>query len=264
VTFPPNTSGAFIARFSADGLAQWVQVVTGTTVDALPAVDELGRGYLAGELFGGGSVAGEAVSATRALYVVSLASTGAVRWRSIAPEPAQFAMTKDSLAARAGRVILAGTFSGPFTFAGTTIDSPTRSLGLAALDDAGNQRWIQSFAVSSGSFVSSSSADIDPLGRVGVAATLRGSIDVGGETLTTPNDDIFVVALRGLDGAPTGANLIESHVTSGSFPDTGRIAAGINGVWTLGGGFGGQASFDGHELTATDFLDGFMLRLRRL
>ena len=115
------------------------------------------------------------------------------------------------------------------------------------------------------------SADIDPLGRVGASATLSGSIDIGAQTLSSPDHDRFVISLRGRDGALVGANLIERHTTGGSFLNAGRIAAGINAVWALGGAFDGQASFDGKVLTSADPvgeilppLDSFVLRLRPL
>ncbi len=245
------TCQAFLAWAKIFGDAS-DQTVTSVATDSSGNV--FVTGYLKGSInFGGGALAS---AGGYDIYLAKLSPSGAHLWsKRFGGANAQFANTLavDS----SGNVILAGYFQDNLDF-GTgslpTLDGSAGTPFVAKLDGSGTTVFAKAFATSALGVPYSVAAD--PSGNILIGGTVNGTIDFGGGTLTTENDDAFVVKL-----SPSGTHLW-SHIyggagTQGLF----ALRSDKQGNVLLTGSFIGPINFGGTTLTAVGSDDVYLAKL---
>ena len=159
-----------------------------------------------------------------------------------------------------GNVTIAGSFSGSVDFGGGLLAAGVGvDTFVASFDPTGSHRWSGRFG--SAGAVSASGVAVDISGNVVIVGNLIGSVDFGGDVLTsTASNDVYVAQfdasgnhlwskLFGDTDDPTGDKL--QQFVTGVAVDTSR-----NVVIT--GGFGGVIDFGGGPLTSTGSNDVYL------
>ncbi|TGE27101.1 T9SS type A sorting domain-containing protein [Hymenobacter metallicola] len=171
-------------------------------------------------------------------------------------------------------VFITGSFSqGNVQFGATTLTLTTPSgsaLYVAKLVDAGSTAsftWAQQSASSSTGSISAGSIAVAGT-NVYLAGSLRGTIDLGGEALSTstPDDvssgadtDGFVAKFT--DAGTTGSFVWAQQIRGVSTAVIGDVATGRNGLVYICGSFSGQASLGSLSLTSAGDYDGCVAKL---
>lgn len=167
----------------------------------------------------------------------------------------------------AGDVIISGLFQdGAFDLGGGAMSPPgTKDVFVARLSgNTGAHDWsVQGFSTVT---ATRSTVAVDAAGDVRVAGTLpSGSLDFGGSPIVAmPTQDVFVVALSGLNGAERWN---ASGTSAGGTEQAGGVAVDALGYTIFGGhfGFSGASDFTFSDSSAVDSLgsyDVFITKLR--
>jgi len=154
-------------------------------------------------------------------------------------------------------IIITGDFQGSVDFGGGVLTSAgDRDIFLAKFDPSGNHVWSQRFG--DGDYQAGHCVVVDDTGNVIITGGFQGSVDFGGEVLTSAGDqDIFLAKFD-----PSG-----NHLWSQRFgdpdPQGGRIvtvAADDIGNVIMAGDFHGSVDFGGRLLTSAGGRDIFLAK----
>jgi hypothetical protein len=163
------------------------------------------------------------------------------------------------VAARGDRVAVAGTFAAGADLLGQPLEarddkSPLADVFVGELDATGARRWAASFGGKEDDAVAG--VAIDDAGNVVVAATVRGSLHVGGADLAARGTADGLVAWWGDGGAPGAAVLVGGLDFDGL---RAIVAAGDRVV--VGGFFSGKIHLGDRALAAGGGDDAFVAEL---
>jgi hypothetical protein len=184
----------FVAKFDEQGAVEWVTAIGGAEaqVPTAVAVDENGYIYVAGYTTGTLEIGGSSDEAVgEDAFVAKLDPTGTdVEWMHL------FGGASDDRAGalalgEGGLLYVGGQFRGTVTFGPDTLDTAGADLFATALDgDSGDARW----GAQIGGMVQAQVLDLAAgPGGVAVAASFSGDTNVGGDDLSSPNDDGLVL-----------------------------------------------------------------------
>jgi hypothetical protein len=163
------------------------------------------------------------------------------------------------VAARGDRIAVAGTFAAGADFLGQPLEahddkSPLGDGFIGELDGHGARRWAASFGGKEDDAVAG--VAIDALGNVVVAATVRGSLHVGGADLAARGTADGLVAWWADGGAPGAAVLVgglDFDGLRGIIPAGGRVV--------VSGFFSGKIHLGERALSAGGGDDAFVAEL---
>lgn len=238
----------FVAKFGPDGSHLWSkrfgnpsdQHGNDIAVDASQNVFVVG--YFAGAVdFGGGTLVSEGGND---IFVAKFGSDGAHVWSKRFGDGA--GQTAAGVAVDAsGNVIAAGYFNGTVDFGGGTFTSAgNNDIFIAQFGSGGTHLWSKRFGDGSQQYCAS--VTVDASGNVIAAGHYEGTVEFGGDALTSAGIMDIFIAKFGSDGA---------HIWSKRFGDmVSQLARGVtvdvseNVVVT--GEFRGTVDFGGGALTS--------------
>jgi hypothetical protein len=253
----------FLAKFDAAGNYKWakrfgdadIQSPSNLVVDAQDGV--VLSGAFRGSIdFGMGALAS---AGDYDVFLTRFDPGGAVTWNHQFGD-GDVQIPSGMVIDGAGRIFLAGTFSGTIDLA----DAPLTSMGsgdlfLAQLDGTGHGLWSKRFGDASNQ--GGVRLALDPSGNPILLSTSQGTLDFGGLPLTSAGgpsggQDIFLAKFR-----PDG-----THVWSNVFGDAqaqygGALAVDPSAAVIIGGNFGGAMSFGANKLSSTSGQDVFLAKL---
>jgi hypothetical protein len=190
-------------------------------------------------------------------FVARIAATGQLAWLVRIGGPGVDAV--QGVAAKGDRVAVAGTFAAGADLLGQPLEarddkSPLGDVFVGELDGHGARRWATSFGGPEDD--AAAGVAIDELGNVVVAATVRGSLHVGGADLAARGTADGVVAWWSDSGAPGAAVLVGGLDFDGL---RGIVAAGDRVV--VSGFFSGKIRLGERALSAGGGDDAFIAEL---
>jgi hypothetical protein len=248
LTSGPQSLDLTAAKLDAAGNVVWSKLFKGTGdhYDGGIAIDGEGHFVLSGSFdgtidFGGGALVSDAINN---IFVAKLGSAAAGHlWSKRFPGSANSA---DVAVAADGHIVVAGAFSKGVDFGGGPLASAnpgTYEIFLAALDEAGDHLWSESFG--GAGFDLAGSVAVDGAGNVLLAGIFEGVIDFGGGALSAMGSSAFVARFD-----PLG-----KHIWSKSFGDghVWQMRVDPAGSVTLIGGGKGM-DFGGGPLTDWNFV----------
>jgi hypothetical protein len=196
-----------------DGAARWVVGVGASRWSAVHAIAPAGDGFLLAGSFAGTLRVGErtVTSAGNADgFVASLDRAGAVRWVRRMGGDGPDAVTGVA-ALGAGRIAIAGTFTGPAELGDTTLDAvatntPASDGFVAVVESDARVAWARTW----GSTLEDTCAGLAVLsgGAIAIAGTARGEVDVAGRRLEARGTADGLVAVFASDASVKGAWLV--------------------------------------------------------
>lgn len=192
----------FVAKLDANGDHLWARHAGGAARDMGQgiATDAAGNCYLTG-YFGGtatfGPVELNAASADdRDVFVAKLDAAGVWQWAVRAGGAANDGGTGIATDAT-GRISVSGSFGGTATFGSTELDAVSAGAVFLAEVDA-DGAFVAAQRVGGGlNEMRNGAMALDPAGNARLTGWFRGTVDLGGISLTAAgsNDDIFVLKL---------------------------------------------------------------------
>ncbi|HRG98428.1 MAG TPA: hypothetical protein PLR99_19385 [Polyangiaceae bacterium] len=260
---PPDGSGGdvFVAKRDKTGAHKWARtfgdgvLAQATTVAVTPTHHVvLGGGFFSGATLDFGCGAMTAIGDVDA-FLVDLDPLGNCVWSKRFGVMGEVQNVVSAAVDAAGNVVLGGIARGGVTMGGAALNG----YFIAKFSGAGAHVWSKAFAASSSS--SSPSLTVDPLGKILLAGSFKGTADFGGGSITsTSNRTEAFVAKYDSSGA---------HEWAKRYPAVPKIAASNAGAAISGhslavdacgnvfiaGGFGAQTGgatidFGAGELTA--------------
>ncbi|MBS1583171.1 MAG: HYR domain-containing protein, partial [Bacteroidetes bacterium] len=243
----------FIAKYDADGIRQWSFLIGGTADDACTGVcvGPDGKIYVTGH-FSGNATFGGGANLTSAggkdIFVACYAADGTLQWKVRGGGAGDDLAT--SIAFRAGKLFVTGSFTGTATIAGaasaTGLDPARRNTFIAAFrasDGAG--LWRVDGGNASDSELNGICTDADRVYAIGrfKGTTYRLSTSAGalGTALTTPagrDNNGFVAALQ-QDGSFAWSVAISDAAGSDGTYRANGIGASPTGVFITGSSHNG-------------------------
>ena len=250
----PVPSGAFLARFGADGSLSWVRAEAGLFGVDDVAVDTAGNAYVTGAYsrtttFGAGSTDPVTLSprtdgrpvAARDVFLAAYEPDGDLRWvRDAGGVDQDEGMGVD--VNDAGDVALSGTITGPATFGvgSGAVTLPAYGSFVAMYTSSGDVQWAR--AGESGTFAEARDVAVDSAGRASAVGQFFDSITFATDgaplTLTTApfSAGVFLATFAAdgtLEWATTGS-------TDQGFPDGWAVATDGSSV-VIAGEFSGES-----------------------
>jgi hypothetical protein len=247
----------FVAKFTPDGDHVWsnsfgdasAQYATGITVDGSGNVTI--AGYLEGSVdFGGGALTG---AGSIDVFLAKFDPDGAHLWSNHfgdSDEQWVFGIAGDA----SGNVVIAGYFDGSVDFGGGALTSAGNyDVYVAKFGPSGNHLWSKRFGDAASQEAYCVAADAS--GRVSLAGSFDGTMECGGDPLSSAGSDIFIVKL----------NAAGTHLWSDSFGDAAQqsalgVAAGSSGELVVTGRLEGTVDFGGGLLTSAGSTDIFVAK----
>lgn len=178
----------FLAKYNAQGTAQWVRQTGDNLGYGEAAVDADGNIYVAGSLSGSETLDGHPLSSQGAfdLVVVKYDPQGRVLWiRQGGSQPGSRLMGGTVALDAAGNVYLAATLSGTVNWGGGTLTSESsQNIYVVSYSPQGAPRWAQQ---GGGKNSSSRASDVavDAASNVYLTGSFQGTAAFGGSTLST-------------------------------------------------------------------------------
>ena len=251
----------FVARLDSDGGIVWAKTFGGSGNEAANAVavDSAGRTIVTGTFdgtvnFGDGALVSQGAND---VFLVVLDTTGGTVWSlgyGDADEQSSAAVAVDS----AGNIVVAGTFAGAMNFGLGTIQSHgATDAFVAKLDSAGGEVWRRQGGDAAAQTATGAAVGAD--GDVLVAGGFEGSIDFGGESVTSAGgEDVFLAKLDA-SGAPVW---IRSAGDTGIDQRAAAVAIDPAGNALVTGHFDGTLTFGQlPTLSSAGQTDGFVVKL---
>lgn len=250
----------FVAKFDPDGNLIWGKRFgdTGEEYAVAVAVDASGNVFISGYLydsvdFGGGTLTS---AGGNDIFLVKLDSDGNHVWSD------SFGDSDDQnvhgvAADASGNVAITGDFEGAVDFGGGTLTSAgAPDVFLASFGSDGSHSWSKRFGDSAYQY--GFDVTFDPFGNTVATGQFGGTVDFGGEDLTSSGSyDIFIARFNRNGG----------HLWSDSFGDDREqyavgIAADASGNVVITGGIDGTVDFGGGERTSAGALDIFVAKFK--
>jgi hypothetical protein len=232
-----NSGGTdgFVARFSADGNAEWAKRLSGSGDDLIRDVFQDGQGniFLAGQYGSGCSYEGISMPSEgesdgfiarlnpegELIWLKTTTNTGKMQWNRVATDSA-------------GNLIALGQFSDTLVLGNNTLTSNSFfNMVLAKFNPAGEVIWAKSW----GSSLDDNGFDlwISPSGNIVVSADYQGIITLGSQTLTRKGLSDALVFQTDPDGNPIWAQSIGSRKTDNGFVVTGDANGDVYAAGTF-------------------------------
>jgi hypothetical protein len=257
-----SVTGGYIAKFSSTGTYAWSEVVPNSTEGLSLAVDGAGNVVVAGDFsgtenFGGGpltSIGGVDV------FAAKYDPSGAYRWARQYSAISSTAGNNTGAHASGiavdgcGNILVLGSFEGMSGVVTISLGSGmltssdgSRTAFIAKLDPTGGGVWSKEFLGCDAYDRLTGAVAADPAGRVTFACLLSGSVDYGGGTLASANNE-DTVSVASFDAAGTYR---WSYAAQPPSPESFRVAANGTSVVLAGGsvGTGSLTSPSGTTLT---------------
>ena len=249
----------FVAKFDTEGNHQWSKVFgdDSAQVASSVVVDSSGNVVVAGSFRGGVDFGGGMLTGTGDfdILVFKLDSKGNHLWSKRFGDPNRqvaSSVAVDSL----DSVFVTGNFEGGVDFGGGKLNNTgNRDLFVVKYDPKGNHVWSKNYGDAGRQ--SFSSVAVDSSGNVFVAANFEGSVDFGGDVLTSAGGfDIFVAKLNA-----DGNHLWSNRFGDGDNPQFAHsVAVDSTGSIVIAGQFGGSVDFGGGTLTSAGDRDIFVAK----
>ncbi|MBI4702896.1 MAG: SBBP repeat-containing protein [Deltaproteobacteria bacterium] len=248
----------FVAKLDSSGGHLWSKRFGDATYQygGAVAADGSGNALVTGNFsgtvdFGGGPLTSDDV--TTDIFVAKLDSSGGHIWsKSFGDVNSQAAV---AIATDAwGNALVTGTFNGTVDFGGGPLTCAWGGLDVfvAKLDSSGGHIWSKHFGDVSDQY----GVDVatDGSGNALVLGEFRGTVDFGGEPLTSAGDfDIFLAKLDS-----SGGHIWSKRFGTGSAERAWGIAADTSGnAFVMGSLWGGAVDFGGGPLQGHMFLAKF-------
>jgi hypothetical protein len=245
----------FLAKFDAQGNHTWSKGFGGVDAEGARgiAVDAAGNPVIIGQFqssidFGGGALTAAGSGAVD-IFVAKFDTTGAHQWSKGFGDAADQTGEEVEIDA-GGNVIITGQSKGTVNFGGTPLTAPStkEAVFLAKLTGAGAHMWSKLF----GDGASGAALDTNAAGEIVLAGDYRGTIDFGGNPMTSKANDNGYVARFDAAGQHIWSVTFEatsSHANGVAFDSKGKVVASgdFSGSVDLGKnpGFTSQGGFDG-------------------
>lgn len=248
----------FVAKFDPDGNHMWsdnfgdasAQYATGVTVDGSGKVTI--AGYLDGSAdFGGGTLTS---AGSVDIFMAQFNSDGAHLWsKRFGDSEFQYVININSDVS--GNVILAGYFEGSVDFGGGSLASAgNNDAFVAKFNPGGTHLWSKQFG--DGSEQAATSIAADGAGNIILAGDFTGSLNCGGDNLTSAGGtDVFVARF-----SSAGAHLWSASFGDAEEQGVSGCAALTGGAAVITGNFSGAVDFGGGTLTSAGSSDIFVAR----
>jgi hypothetical protein len=154
-----------------------------------------------------------------------------------------------------GNVIMTGYFNGTVDFGGGALTSlGGRDVFLAKFGPNGAHLWSKSFG--DGGVQQAQSVAVDALENVIVTGSFYGTIDFGGDALTSAGwGDIYLAKF-----GPDGAHLWSKSFGDGSEQAAEAVAVDVSGNVIITGEIGGTVDFGGGALTSAGLQNIFVAK----
>ena len=257
----------FVAKFDPCGDHLWSQRFGdasdqwGASIAVDSAGNVLAAGYFEGTVdFGGGPLTSAGDIYDKDIFVAKFDPDGNHLWsQRFGDERSQWG---NSVAVDGpGNVILTGTFYGTVDFGGVPLVNPSPGdiwdIFVVKFDRDGNHLWSQRFGDSNPNWEGCWSVAVDGSRNVILTGYIEGTVDFGGEPLTSAGfDDIFVVKLDSSG----------NHVWSKRFGDWNEfqigesVAVDDSGNVVVTGNFQSTVDFGGGTLTSAGEVDIFVVK----
>lgn len=246
-----------VALDAKTGAARWKVAFEASDWAVASAAASDGEAVLVAGTFSGSLRVGSQVVSSGGRndgFVARLSARGEVEWVVRVGGPGPDAV--QGVAARGGRIAIAGTFSAGADLRGTALDArdprtPNADGFVAELDARGAVRWADVFGGKANDAVAG--VAIDARGRIAVAANARELVTVGSAELVAAGPADGVVAWWNADGSVGPAVL----VGGGDFDGLHAIAA-VGDRIVVGGFFAGALRLGDRTLTAGGGDDAFL------
>jgi hypothetical protein len=253
---------AFVAKLSPSGGSTWGIAFGGPANDGVNgvAVDGAGDVFVAGAFQGSMVLAGQTLTAMGAsdVFVAKLDPSGAPKWsKSFGGTSSQRSsgITVDN----AGDLIVVGQFVQSIAFCSTPLMIGGGAFAgfVAKLDANGNCKWSKGFGDGVDDVENVGVAAVDSANNVFLTGSFKGSINLGGKTLTAAGaSDVFVAKID------SGGNHLWSKSYGNAAAQTGYAAATDHeGNVFVTGGFAGSIDFGGDLLPSAGQDDVFVAKL---
>ena len=250
-TSAAGTDDAFIAKYSASGVLQWVRQLTDTagTRGLGIAVDSHDNVVVSGFYQNPDEI-----------ILVKFSPTGGLQWIK------QFAGAgliegRDIVVDSNDNIIMTGSFSGSMDFGGGVLSTTPiwrSDLFIAKFTSSGVHIWSNNFGGDNPETASSIAVDPGTDEIVVTGYSSSKTIDLGGSILDSygnGNNDIFIAKY-----APNGTHRW-SKIIGGIGGDYGKsVAIDDNGDVVLGGYFEGSVDFGGGSLTSAGSFDIYLVK----
>ncbi|HYE33334.1 MAG TPA: SBBP repeat-containing protein [Methylomirabilota bacterium] len=258
VTARRNLRDLFLAKFSNEGVPQWVAQAGGTTGDndtgrAL-AIDPDGNVVVGGE-FAGTLSFGPQASPSKALtsvgnvsnlesdyFLAKYSSSGTLTW-AVASGGSKMETIHGVAIDASGNVYAAGDYFGSLTVGGSAVTRQGNGLFLAKYSGTGEPRWVRHSSHINGSIARGVFASGD--NTVYLAGDFNTAVTLEGRTLTGASSQALI-AQYDADG-----QLLNTWQAGGPGWDTTASVAPINATsFLIGGSFQQTGDFGSTSLTA--------------
>ena len=253
-----GSADIYVAKFDAAGDHLWSQPFGDASAQAAysTVVDGSGNVIITGVFwgtvdFGGGTLTS---AGNTDIYVAKFDAAGAHQWSKRfgdATTEYSYSVAVDG----SGNVIITGWFYGTVDFGGGLMTSAgSADMYVAKFDADGNHLWSKHFGDESGQ--AGRSVAVDASGNIIATGEFYGTVDFGGDTLTTAGGADIHVAMFDSDG---------SHLWSDGFGGLGQdygfdVAADGSGNVVVTGWFWGAVDFGGGTLTSAGGTDIFVAK----
>ena len=253
-----GSSSFFLARYDGNGQHVWSQIFGGSQSGANMVgdvtADSDGNAILVGRFpgnydLGGGDLINEG-EGNYDFYMLKVDSVGDHLWSQNFGGDGTIGQITGSAIDKDDNILVTGTFSGPISFGGESLDGgDNTSTFVAKYDPGGSHLWSQKF--SSPDRVHGAGIATDDEGNALLTGRFREVMEIGDEELAgNDRNNGYVVKLD-----PDGA-----YLWSRTFGDNDSVAArgetivtDVDGHVIVGGEFGSTMVIEDQQLEATDF-----------
>lgn len=254
-----GSNDLFVVKLDADGKHVWSQGYGGTSGEVLRGlcVDQVGNAYITG-YFSGAFTFGETQltsAGSSDLFVARVLADGSADWAKSLGSTNSDIATSIAVDSQ-GNVAVTGYFNGTVNLGGSDLTSSGgNDVFILKLSSDGAHIWSRSTG-DVGSDIGQSIA-IDSEGNVVVAGYFQGTVNFGGDDITSQGGYDSFVAKFDADGQH-----LWSHGYGGTSTDVAMgLAVDSLGQVFLTGYFSGTANFGGDDLTSHGSYDLYAVKL---
>jgi len=251
---------AFVAKYDSSGKHLWSKKFGGTNFQGVSnlTIDAQNNIIMSGEFTGTLDLGGGTMTATNFdFFVAKFDTNGTHVWSKyldhVDPgQPQVMGIAADST----GNVVFSGYFYGTMNFGGGPLTSASSyDVFVVKVDPAGQHVWSKRYGGPLGQ--NPSGLGFDNAGNLFIAGSFKGTIDLGGGTLTSAGNDDFWLAK--LD--PAGNHLWSKRYGDSQQQYSSGLAVTKTGELALSVALGGTVDFGGGPITSAGGIDFAVARL---